>query len=62
MMEDGREDMAKGRKRITDEEFERMKEMWANEKSYADMTWEEIEEHFRELGLPPPAPLEKVVF
>ena len=52
--------MAKGRKRITDEEFERMKEMWANEESYADMTWEEIEERFRELGLPPPAPLRKV--
>ena len=62
METDGREDMAKRRKRITDEEFERMKEMWANEKSYADMTWEEIEEHFRELGLPPPAPLRKVAF
>lgn len=46
--------------RMSDEEFERWKEVWANEKSYADMTWEEIEEHFRELGLPPPAPLRKV--
>ena len=46
---------------ITDEEFERIKEEWAKQrKSYADMTWEEIEQRFRELGLPPPAPLRKV--
>ena len=55
--------MAKRRRRITDEEFDRMKEEWAKpRKSYAEMTWEEIEEHFRELGLPPPEPPEKVYF
>lgn len=51
------------RKRISDEEFDRMKEEWAkSRKSYADMTWEEIEERFRELGLPPPERSRKVAF
>ena len=46
---------------ITDEEFERMKEEFSKpRKSYAEMTDEEVEQRFRELGLPPPLPLRKV--
>ena len=55
--------MAEKRKRITREEFDRMKEEMAKpRKSYAEMTWEEVEERFFELGLPPPEPPRKVAF
>lgn len=46
------------RERITREEFERLKKL-QNEprKSYAEMTDEEVEERYFELGLPPPSKL-----
>ena len=50
--------MAEERRRITREEFERMKEEMAKpRKSYAEMTDEEVEERYFELGLPPPSKL-----
>lgn len=43
---------------LSDEEFERMKEKLSKpRKSYAEMTDEEVEQRYRELGLPPPLPL-----
>lgn len=47
--------------RVTPEEFERLKEKWKQpRKSYAEMTDEEVEERYRELGLPPPGELREV--
>ena len=47
--------MAEDAPRVTPEEFERLKEKWKQpRKSYAEMTDEEVEERYRELGLPPP--------
>lgn len=53
--------MVRKERRITPEEFDRLKEEWNKpEKSYAEMTDEEVEERYRELGLPPPGKLFEV--
>ena len=53
--------MARKERRITPEEFDRLKAKWSEpRKSDAEMTDEELEEDYRELGLPPPGKLFEV--